>query len=151
MRSLPGHRGHDCVASSSLSLSLTCSRNGSHSSHNCGSNRGCAGSRWGTVAMIIASWRCRGRSRAVATVTVAVAIAVATIAMTVVMTLLLPWPSSPSRGHCHCHHHCLRLRPRPIPPIAVAITVAIVAMENIRERGLTSWGRGMLNNDDVWR
>jgi hypothetical protein len=41
--------------------------------------------------------------------------------------------------------------PVAIPPIAVVIAVAIVAMENIRERGLTSWGGGMLNNDDVWR
>ncbi len=37
------------------------------------------------------------------------------------------------------------------PPIAVVIAVAIVAVENVRERGLTSWGGGMLNNDDVWR
>ncbi len=41
--------------------------------------------------------------------------------------------------------------PVAIPPIAVVISVAIIAMENIRERGLTSWGGGMLNNDDVWR
>jgi hypothetical protein len=41
--------------------------------------------------------------------------------------------------------------PVAIPPIAVVIAVAIVAMENIRERGLTSWGRGMLNNDDIRR
>jgi hypothetical protein len=41
--------------------------------------------------------------------------------------------------------------PFTIPPIAVMIAVAIVAIENIRERGLTSWGGGMLNNDDFWR
>jgi hypothetical protein len=41
--------------------------------------------------------------------------------------------------------------PVAIPPIALVIAVAIVAVENIRERGLTSWGGGMLNNDDVWR
>ncbi len=41
--------------------------------------------------------------------------------------------------------------PLAIPHIAVVIAVAIVAVENIRERGLTSWGGGMLNNDDVWR
>jgi hypothetical protein len=34
--------------------------------------------------------------------------------------------------------------PIAIPPIAVVIAVAIVAMENIRERGFTSWGGGML-------
>ncbi len=41
--------------------------------------------------------------------------------------------------------------PVAIPPIALMIALAIIAMENIRERGLTSWGGGMLNNDDVWR
>ncbi len=41
--------------------------------------------------------------------------------------------------------------PVTIPSIAVVIAVAIVAVENIRERGLTSWGGGILNNDDVWR
>jgi hypothetical protein len=41
--------------------------------------------------------------------------------------------------------------PVAIPPIAVVIAVAIVAVENIRERGLISWGGGMLNNDDVRR
>ena len=41
--------------------------------------------------------------------------------------------------------------PVAIPPIAVVIAIAIIAVENIRERGLTSWGGGMLNNDDVWR
>jgi hypothetical protein len=41
--------------------------------------------------------------------------------------------------------------PVAIPPIAVVIAVAILAVENIRERGLTSWGGGMLNNDDVRR
>jgi hypothetical protein len=41
--------------------------------------------------------------------------------------------------------------PVAIPPIAVVIAVAIVAVENVRERGLTLWGGGMLNKDDVWR
>ena len=41
--------------------------------------------------------------------------------------------------------------PVTIPPIAVVIAVAIVAVENMREKGLTAWGGGMLNNDDVWR
>jgi hypothetical protein len=41
--------------------------------------------------------------------------------------------------------------PVTIPPIAVMIAIAIIAVENIRERGLTSWGGGMLNNDDVRR
>ncbi len=41
--------------------------------------------------------------------------------------------------------------PVAIPPIAVVVAIAIVAMEKIRERGLTSWGKGMLNNDDVRR
>ncbi len=116
MRLLPGHRGHDCVASLLLLLPLLRSRNGSRSGRNRSSNRGRAGSRWGTMAMIIASSRCRGHRRAAATVAVAVAIAVATIAMAIVMTSLLPWPSSRSRGHCHCHHHCLRLRPNLHPP-----------------------------------
>jgi hypothetical protein len=112
----PGHRGHDRVASSSLLLPSSRSRNGSRSGRNHGRNFGCAGSRRGTVAMIIASSRCRGRRCAAITVAVAVAIAVATIAVAVVVTLLLPWPSSRSRGHRHHHHHCLRLRPRHHPP-----------------------------------
>jgi hypothetical protein len=41
--------------------------------------------------------------------------------------------------------------PVAIPPIAVVIAIAIVAVENIRESRLTSWGGGMLNNDDVRR
>ncbi len=112
----PGHHGHDRVASSLLSLPSLRSRNGSHSGCNCGRNRGRAGSCRGTVAMIIASLRCRGRRRAAVTVAVAVAIAVATIAVAVVVTLSLPWPSLRSRGHRHRHHHCLRLRPCRHPP-----------------------------------
>ncbi len=113
---LPGHRGHDCVASLSLSLPSLCSRNGSHSGCNCGSDRGHAGSCQGTVAMIIASSCCRGGRRAAVTVAVAVAIAVATIAVAVVVTLSLPWPSLRSRGHRHRHHHRLRLQPHCHPP-----------------------------------
>ena len=116
VRSPPGHHGHDRVASSLLSLPSSRSCNGSHNGRNRGSNRGCAGSRRGTVAMIIVSSRCRGCRRAAGTVAVVVAIAVATIAVAVVVTLLLPWPSSCSRGHCHRHHHCLHLRPRRHPP-----------------------------------
>jgi hypothetical protein len=116
VRSPPGHSGHDPVASSSLSLPSLCSRNGSRSGRNHGSNRSHAGSRRGTVAMIIVSSRCRGRRRAAVTVAIAVAIAVATIAVAVVMTLPSLWPSSRSRGHRHHHHHCLRLQPRRHPP-----------------------------------
>ncbi len=116
VRSLPGHHGHDRVASSSLLLPSSRSRNGSRSGCNRGSNRGRAGSCRGTVAMIITSSRCRGRRRAAVTVAIVVAIAVATIAVAVVVTLLLPWPSSRSRGHRHRHHHRLCLRPRRHPP-----------------------------------
>ncbi len=117
VRSPPGHRGHDRVASLSLSLPSSRSRNGSHSGCNHGSNCVPPGSRRGTVAMIIASSRCRGCRRAAITVAVAVTIAVATIAMAVVVTLLLPWQSSRSRGHRHHHHHhCLRLQPCRHPP-----------------------------------
>ncbi len=116
MQSPPGRHGHDCVASLLLLLPLLCSRNGSRSGRNCTSNRGRAGSRQGTVAMIIASSCCRGRRCAAITVAVAVAIAVATIAVAIVKTSLLPWLSSRSRGHCHRHHHCLRLQPRRHPP-----------------------------------
>jgi hypothetical protein len=116
VRSPPGHRGHDCVMSLSLSLPSSRSHNGSRSGCNRGSNRGHAGSCRGTVAMIIASSRCLGHRCAAVTVAVAVAIAVATIAVAVVVTSSLPWSSSCSRGHCHLHHHCLRLQPRCHPP-----------------------------------
>ncbi len=116
MWSLPGHRGHDRVASSSLLLPSSRSRNGSRSGCNRGRNCDRAGSRRGIVAMIIASSRCRGCRCAAVTVAVVVAIAVATIAVAVVVTSSSPWPSSRSRGHRHRHHHCLRLRPRCHPP-----------------------------------
>ncbi len=116
VRSPPGHRGHDHVASSLLSLPSLRSRNGSRSGCNRGSNRGRAGSRRGTVAMIIASSRCHGPHHAAVTVAKAVAIAVATIAVAVVVMLLSPWPSSRSSGHRHRHHHRLHLRPRRHPP-----------------------------------
>jgi hypothetical protein len=113
----PGHHGHDRVASSLLLLPSSCSRNGSRSGCNHGSNCSHAGSCRGTVAMIIASSRCPGRHCAAVTVAVAITIAVATIAVAIVVTLLLPWPSSCSRNSCRhgrncgCHHcrlHCRR-------------------------------------------